>query len=289
MVLGVSRGVPAGMAAAVGVSCCDLSSMSACMSDAWISPPDPEPRTLPMSMPCSFASLLARGEICAAGATGDSGTLAAERSSCGTGEIAGETETASATLGTLSPGFKIHAMMWPTAISEPTSPVTSASTPSAEASTSSTALSVSTSRRSSPLRTVSPSFFSQATSLPVSWPISSAGITTLIAIAVGVEKPFGLSLTPHPFCFCGGCEQVHDIRIWRDLGFASCRQWAAHGVVMGARDQQLFGRESGDDFVTCFRHHHLFLNACRATAIGGGPEGLQRNHHPGLDLLWMIE
>ena len=47
------------------------------------------------------------------------------------------------------------------------------------ASISTTALSVSTSRSMSPFLTGSPSCFSQDTSLPVSWAISSAGITTL--------------------------------------------------------------------------------------------------------------
>src|ERR1019366_348930 len=58
---------------------------------------------------------------------------------------------------------------------------------------------------------------------------------------------------------------------------------------MGARDEEFFGRESGDDFVTFLRYDDLFLNAGRAPAVGGGPEGLQCKHHSGFDFLWMLE
>src|SRR5438045_7353347 len=55
--------------------------------------------------------------------------------------------------------------------------------PFAVASISTTALSVSTSSSGSPLVMASPSFFNQAMILPVSCAISSAGITTLVAIS----------------------------------------------------------------------------------------------------------
>src|SRR5207247_3804652 len=85
-------------------------------------------------------------------------------------------------VGGCSPGETSQAMVWPTGTTSPSCDFTPARTPSALASTSTTALSVSTSRRTSPLLTVSPSFFSQETIFPVSCAISSAGITMLVAI-----------------------------------------------------------------------------------------------------------
>src|SRR5579872_7393976 len=86
--------------------------------------------------------------------------------------------------GALSPGRRIHAIVWPTGITAPTLAETPASTPSAGDSTSRTALSVSISSRGSPLDTLSPSFFRQATSLPASCAISRAGMTTLKGMSV---------------------------------------------------------------------------------------------------------
>src|SRR5258707_3986119 len=86
--------------------------------------------------------------------------------------------------GGVSPARRIQAMVRPTGTSAPGCALTPARKPSAGDSISMTALSVSISRSGSPLATVSPSFFSQEISLPVSWAISSAGMTTLIAIGL---------------------------------------------------------------------------------------------------------
>ncbi len=85
--------------------------------------------------------------------------------------------------GNDSPAFNSHAIVCPTGTTSPTFAVTPDSTPSPPASISTTALSVSTSSSISPFLTCSPSFFFHETSLPVSCAISSAGITTLIAIS----------------------------------------------------------------------------------------------------------
>ncbi len=94
---------------------------------------------------------------------------------------------ANVSAGIASPGATIHAMVCPTGMSEPSAALMPARMPSAGASTSTTALSVSISRRGSPLVTRSPSFFRQARSLPVSCAISRAGITTLKAIVYRVR------------------------------------------------------------------------------------------------------
>src|SRR5688572_25731491 len=66
---------------------------------------------------------------------------------------------AGAPAGTASPGARIHAIVVPTGTTAPAWELTPPSTPSADASISTTALSVSTSRRISPLRMASPSLF----------------------------------------------------------------------------------------------------------------------------------
>src|SRR5213592_2018432 len=84
--------------------------------------------------------------------------------------------------GGCSQAATIHAIVTPTGTTSPSCDLTPASTPSADASTSTTALSVSTSSSGSPLLMTSPSFFNHETIFPVSCAISSAGITTLVAI-----------------------------------------------------------------------------------------------------------
>src|SRR5437016_12570899 len=84
-------------------------------------------------------------------------------------------------------------MVWPTGTTSPAWDLTPARTPSAVASTSTTALSVSTSRRMSPLLTESPSFFTHETIFPVSCAISSAGMTTLVAIGFKENAGAGFS------------------------------------------------------------------------------------------------
>ena len=138
-----------------------------------------------MSTLCSRARRRAFGEILApatdAGAAGSGAAAAAAAAGaesilrpliCGAPSLA----------GTDSPAFSSHAMICPTGTTSSTLAVTPASTPSLPASISTTALSVSTSSRISPFLTCSPSFFFHDTSLPVSCAISSAGITTLVAI-----------------------------------------------------------------------------------------------------------
>jgi hypothetical protein len=89
--------------------------------------------------------------------------------------------------GNASPARKIQAMVLPTGTSSPGRALIPARTPFPGDSTSIRALSVSTSRSGSPFVTASPSFFSQETSLPVSWAISRAGITTLMGIQLARE------------------------------------------------------------------------------------------------------
>ena len=107
---------------------------------------------------------------------------------------AGATDSASA--GATSPGATIHAMVRPTGTSAPSVALIPARIPSAGASTSTTALSVSISTRGSPFETRSPSFFRQASSLPVSCAISRAGMTTLNAIVIFLAKGLSSSMTP---------------------------------------------------------------------------------------------
>ena len=134
-------------------------------------PLGPVPRIFEMSRPRSSAILRALGEIRAPPADGVSVTARA----LGAG--------ASVSAGGCSPGATIQAMVRPTGTTSPAFDTTPARTPSPGASSSNTALSVSISSSGSPLRIASPSFLSQASSLPVSCAISSAGITTLSAIS----------------------------------------------------------------------------------------------------------
>src|SRR4029077_3777724 len=106
-------------------------------------------------------------------------------------------------------------------MSSPSAADTAASVPPAGDSTSTVALSVSTSISGSPLTTCSPPLFSQRTSLPVSWAIPRAGMTTSVAIGLGLVE----------------------VR----LRLAGGRKNAARCVVALARHQKVFGGESGDD------------------------------------------
>ena len=143
-----------------------------------------------MSTPSSLASRRAFGDICGAASTRCSvartAAAALARSGLLDARAAGAAVTAIA--GGFSPGATSHAMVCPTGITAPTSAVIPARIPSPGASTSTTALSVSISSSGSPLMTRSPSFFRQARSFPFSCAISSAGITTLIAIVFCQER-----------------------------------------------------------------------------------------------------
>src|SRR5215475_6987809 len=154
-------------------------------------PSGPVPLTVLKSIPCSFARRRALGEtrarvwgkgvrpLAAAGDEGsdpfapdtDSVILRAEGVDVGT------------SAGGFSPGATIQAIVTPTGMTSPSCDLTPARIPSAVASTSTTALSVLISRRGSPLLMASPSFLSHEMIFPVSCAISSAGITTLVAIS----------------------------------------------------------------------------------------------------------
>ena len=140
-----------------------------------------------MSTPCSRASRRALGEIFAPATDAGSGaasTTAAMAAAGAESILRPVCWGAPLDAGTDSPAFSNHAITWPTGTTSSTFAVTPASTPSTAASISTTALSVSTSSRISPFLTCSPSFFFHETSFPVSCAISSAGITTLVAIPV---------------------------------------------------------------------------------------------------------
>src|SRR6201987_4344311 len=137
-------------------------------------------------------------------------------------------------------------MVCPTGISAPIAALMPARMPSAGASTSTTALSVSISRSGSPLVTLSPSFLRQARSLPVSCAISRAGITTLMAISGRDSGLFQLRARFDHFDHATAGR-----RIVLTLGW----QRAFDCVIVRARDHQLFGWETGDDFVAGFGNH----------------------------------
>ena len=178
-----------------------LESANFCTSSAVIAPSGPVPGTIAKSTPNSFARRRAFGEICGGALAtvvfAAAAAWTAARVCCGTPPIERAAGRAAATFtGGCSPGATSHAMVSPTGITAPTSAVIPASIPSPGASTSTTALSVSISSNGSPLRTLSPSFFRHASSLPVSCAISSAGITTLIAIISLLSRPQSVAATP---------------------------------------------------------------------------------------------
>src|SRR5208337_5534964 len=166
-----------------------LDSAAARMSDARISPPGPDPWTCTRLTPCSLARRRALGEIltdCDVDGAVDGaeavpwfGAPAAELTAA---VVFLPDATVTSSVGAVSPGRTIQAMVWPTGTSVPACTLMPERTPSPGDSISITALSVSISSNGSPLATDSPSFLSHEMSLPVSWAISSAGITTLIAI-----------------------------------------------------------------------------------------------------------
>src|SRR5438132_1471577 len=246
--------------------------------DAWstscstTAPSGPVPANREMSTPCSSASLLAFGEAGGrdVAATGNTG-LGSPHRPCGPpprGRGGGD-----------SPGARISAIRWPTATSSPSAAVIALSVPVPGDSTSTVALSVSTSISGSPLATWSPSCFSQRTSLPVSWAMPSAGMTTSIAMSSYLCA----------FAFGGLNHRTLPVGIQVRLGLADRRQVAAGGVVAPARDEQLFGREACDDLGAVLGHDHLLLDPRCRPSISRRPEGLQREHHVLLDHLGVVE
>ena len=183
---GLGGSTPEAVACAATAPAPALASANFCTSSAVITPSGPVPGTSAISMRNSFARRRAFGEICGAiraTAVFAATVACAPTAVCAAPPMARRADTAvRAFAGGFSPGATSHAIVSPTGITAPTSALTPASNPSPGASTSTTALSVSISSSGSPLRTLSPSFFRHASSFPVSCAISSAGITTLIAI-----------------------------------------------------------------------------------------------------------
>ena len=176
-----AAGIMGGGAGVAGAA----SGTAARTSSARISPPGPEPRTLLMSTSRSRAMRLALGEtltlavVPGLGAAGVSTTALA----VGLLSVRRPVSVGPESAGGASPGCTSHAMACPTGTTSPSRALMPARIPLPSASISTTALSVSTSRSSSPLVTCSPSFLRQETNLPVSCAISSAGMTTLTAIS----------------------------------------------------------------------------------------------------------
>src|SRR5580693_4276210 len=197
---------------------------------------------------------------------------------------------ATSSVGGTSPGRTIQAIVRPTGTSAPGWTFTPARTPSPGDSISITALSVSISRSASPLATESPSFFSHEMSLPVSWAISSAGITTLIAIIL-FKRRLVSTLVPyaHSFPLGAGFDHLAHARARFGFGLADCGQRTIHGEIMSAGNQELFGREARNDFVAGFGDHDFFFDASGTPAIGRWPESFQREHHPRLDFAGMLQ
>src|SRR2546427_1378573 len=165
-------------------------------------PPGPDPCTSLRSTPASLAIRRASGDaftrVASAGATAATGCgagagfgaalgvgfagvsrapLTADRSPFGAGAAAPSPST-------FSPGFPIHATIFPTGTVVPSGTITFNSCPSARATSSMTALSVSTSASVSPDFTGSPSCLFHFTRRPSSIVGDNASMWTLVAIQV---------------------------------------------------------------------------------------------------------
>src|SRR5262245_48696454 len=196
--------------------------------------------------------------------------------------------------GACSPGCNSHPIVWPTGTTAPSRALTALRIPSPGDSISTTALSVSIARSVSPFATRSPTCLRHATTFPVSCAISSAGITTLIAMRWIVLRNVGRSVQGRRR---GASDfRLQDLRrrnhfdhfaVRRRLELAHCGQPAFHGHVLRAGDEELFGRKPRDDFVARLRHHDLFLDARGAPAVLGRPERFEREDHSRLDLVRM--
>src|SRR5437660_3718738 len=221
-----------------------------------------------MSMPCSRARRRALGEMSGFAPEGGSevvGTGAAARAAeVIVRPLISEDDTS---VGGASPGRTIHAMVWPTGTSAPSRTLTPARMPSPGASISITALSVSTSSRVSPLATLSPSFFRQAISLPVSCAISRAGITTLIGINRDINRDRfqleGLLGNTDLFRFRAGFNHVNDALAGGSFRLASGRQRTVHREIVGARHQELFRWEARNHLMSSRSHHNLDRKSTR--------------------------
>src|SRR3984893_7455942 len=243
-----------------------------------------------MSRPCSLASRRAFGEILMLVDAGeeDAATAGPEGFDCSV-LLRPVAAAVADGAGTCSPGATIHAMISPTGTTAPSCDFTPARIPPAGDSISTTALSVSISRSGSPLPTLSPSFLRQARSLPVSWAISNAGITTLIAIGFSNGLWDGLVRGRYSFGFCAGFDHFTNAATRRSFVLAGGGQGTIHGEIVGAGDHKIFSRETCDDFVTSFGNDNFFLDARGTPAVGGGPERLESKHHSWFDFVRMLE
>src|SRR5437868_4402081 len=164
----------------------------------------------------------------------------------------------------------------PTGPSSPSAAVTSASVPSAGDSISTVTLSVSISSSGSPFATASPSDFSHRSTLPVSCAIPSAGMIT--------------SAGMHSLVAGGVDDRVGDRRIVQVRShLALPGKRTADGVLAAGRDEQLLRRETRDHLAAVFRDYELLLDPRRRPAVRRRPEGLEREHHPLLDLGRIVE
>src|SRR5271165_6459048 len=265
------------------------------MSEARISPPAPVPQTSARLTPRSPARRRALGEIlgdgvvsCAGLADRFAGVVIAEAGE-GTTVVFLPDSTATSSAGGVSPGRTIQAIVWPTGTSIPACTLIPARTPSPGDSISITALSVSISSSGSPLATASPSFFSHEISLPVSCAISSAGITTLIAIIV--RRSYSRVSISHANALLPRTrfDQLAHALVRLRFGFPDRGERTIHREIVSAGHQQFFGREARDDFVAGFGDHDFFFDAGRAPSIGRGPESFEREHHARLDFAGMFQ
>src|SRR5215469_14430806 len=60
-------------------------------------------------------------------------------------------------------------------------------------------------------------------------------------------------------------------------------------MVVRSRHEQLLRRKTRYHFMSSRSYNNLLFNSGGTPAIGGRPEGLQREHHAGLDFARMIE
>src|SRR5436190_22661531 len=73
------------------------------------------------------------------------------------------------------------------------------------------------------------------------------------------------------------------------LALADAGQRAADRVLAAGGDQQLLRREAGDHLAAVGGDDQLLLDACGRPAVRRRPERLEREHHPLLDRLRIVE
>src|SRR5438874_510831 len=73
------------------------------------------------------------------------------------------------------------------------------------------------------------------------------------------------------------------------LRLAHARQGPEGGRMTAAGDEQLLRREARDHLAAVLRDDELLLDPRRRPAVRRGPERLEREHHPFLDLDRVVE